>query len=82
MIYLYSVSDCHNIMFEIDSIYHELYTDSIIEDCAQDYHDNKEGNRSKWPLNFTVYNSKMDELCSANVELEYSPIFYVGNVSN
>lgn len=49
----------------------------LAQEAAQDYHNNRDGWESKWPLEFVLYKTKEGpEFARMFVELEYEPSFY------
>lgn len=77
--YKYSISikdfkDSYN--FEHDMEPNDLWLDSIVVDCAQDYHDNHDGWDSRWPLIIYLFTFNGDFLGKFKVEKESQPCFY------
>lgn len=66
--------------FELKSNWDDEDTDYIIQDCAEDFWNNRDGLEYTWPLSFSVFSKSGELLFSGEVIMELEPQFFCGEI--
>ena len=61
--------------YEFESDHDTEFMDWVVEDCANDFHNNHDGWESRWPITFRIWTESNEVLGDYLVERDHEPVF-------